>query len=91
MLSMCCSENLIEITFASSRRIAVDRSGLGAVSMVAERLPCGRVGHALLVMGTGCEPVRIDGCADEIGALHQVLVEMLVASSAPRDCGARVH
>jgi hypothetical protein len=91
MLSMSCCENLIEITFASTRRITMDRAGLSAVSMIAERQACGRIGHALLVLGAGAEPVRIDGGADEIGALHQVLMDMLVAASAAQDCGARVH
>ncbi len=82
MMTISCSDSLVEFTLTSERRVSVERRGLSAVTMRAERLACGRIGHALLLVGTReHDPVRVEGDAIEIGALHQYFLDLMMGDA----------
>ena len=81
MMTISCSESLVDITLGETRRVSVEMQGVTAMMLVAERRPCGRIAHTLVVANNfGTEPLRIDGSAGELGAIHEVLMEKLVGA-----------
>lgn len=80
MMTISCSGSYVDITLGESRRVSVEMHGVAAMMLLAERRPCGRIGHSLVVASSqGAEPVRIDGSLAELGAIHEVLMEKLLS------------
>ena len=83
MMTISCSGSLVDITLGETRRVSVEMYGVAAMMLLAERRPCGRIGHSLVVASSqGAEPVRIDGSLAELSAIHEVLMEKLLGERA---------
>ena len=79
MMSITRTASLIEIALDESRRIAFDTSAIKCAMLTADRLPCGRVVHAvLLAQAAGEAPLRIDGSLAELGVIHQYVMESMM-------------
>ncbi len=79
MMTISCSGSQVDISLSETRRVSVEMHGVAAMMLLAERRPCGRIGHTLVVASSqGAEPVRIDGSLAELGAIHEVLMEKLI-------------
>jgi hypothetical protein len=79
MLMITRTESLIEIGRGEGRAVALDVSGLLAVSLATERMACGRIRRVLAVeFGDGRPVLRIDGSPVELAALHDTVTEMML-------------
>jgi hypothetical protein len=80
MMTISCSGSQVDISLGETRRVSVEMRGVAALMLLAERRPCGRIGHTLVVASSqGTDPVRIDGSLAELGAIHEVLMEKLMS------------
>jgi hypothetical protein len=73
------TETSIEFGLGESKRLSIDVSCINGAMLAAERMPCGRICHALVLNVAGSvEPVRIDGGAIELTEVHSYLVETML-------------
>lgn len=80
MLMITRTESTIELGRADARTIRIDVGYITGAMLAAERAPCGRVRHALLLMtGCGSDPVRIEGSSAELAEVHQYVIETMQA------------
>ena len=85
MLSITRTEGAIEVAFDETRRLSVEVGEIDCAMLSAERAPCGRLLHALVLTGgSRWSPVRIEAGVGELGLIHQYVIEsMAAAASAP--------
>ena len=81
MMLITRTDSRIEFEIGESRSASIDVDRLTGVMLVAERAPCGRVFHALLLqIDGGGAPLRIEGGPFELTEVHQYVVETMVAA-----------
>ena len=79
MLMITRTDTTIELARAGTVTVCIDVARVSGVMLAAERMPCGRICHALLLMtGKGHDPIRIDGTAAELIELHHYVVETML-------------
>lgn len=76
MLSMTLADGFLELSLAE-RRLTIDVAAMSGAMLATERSPCGRVGHALVLSDPGGNTTRIDGSLDQLGMIHQRVIELL--------------
>ena len=82
MMMITRTESQIEFGISESRTASIDIDHLTGVMLVAERAPCGRMCHALvLLLDGGRDPIRIDGNPFELTEVHQYVVESMLRDS----------
>ena len=87
MMSISRSDNRIEIAFSETRRVAMPGDAIHGAMLTSERLPCGRVAHAVLVSyGAAASPARIDGSLAEVAAVHDYVLERMMESAGDAHC-----
>ena len=85
MMLITRTDSRIEFEISESRSASIDVDRLTGVVLVAERAPCGRLLHALMLqLDDGREPIRIDGGQFELTELHSYVVETMLGSTAQR-------
>jgi hypothetical protein len=83
MMMITRTESSIEFGLGETKRLSIDVSCINGAMLAAERMPCGRIGHALVLNVAGCaDPVRIDGGAIELTEVHSYVVETMLQLGA---------
>ena len=78
MLMITRTDSTIELSRSGAEKVRIDVARVSGVMLAAERMPCGRVCHALLLMtGKGFDPIRVEGAAMELLELHHYVVETM--------------
>ena len=73
MMMITRTETCIEFGLGESKAISIDVARITGAMLAAERAPCGRVLHSLLLLtDRGCDPVRIEGGLLELTEVHQL-------------------
>ena len=93
MMSITRADGLLEVTLERDRHMSIQMTGITGVTLSAEKLPCGRMAHALhLISNCESSPVRLDGSLVELSALHQYVLETMLDTNLDCPVGtARVH
>ena len=85
MLMITRTDSLIELAGGDRRHLAIDVAHVSAAMLAVERAPCGRVVQVLaLAFDNGGSPLRIEGAAYELTALHQTVSEMMLEGARAR-------
>ncbi len=92
MMMITRTESHIEFGLGGSRSVSIDVGSITGAMLAAERLPSGRVHHALLLMtGVGSDPIRIEGELLELAEVHCYLVETMIDAGEAETAFASVH
>ena len=84
MMMITRTESCIEFGIGELKAITVDVARITGAMLAAERAPCGRVFHSLLLLrDRGCDPVRIEGGLLELSEVHRYVVETMVYTGGP--------
>ena len=81
MMSITRTEDAIEVSFDEDRRFTIGTGVLNGAMLAAERAPCGRIRHALILNGDACGSMRLEGSLAELGLVHQYVIESMLARS----------
>lgn len=85
MLMVTRTDSIVELGRDGRRQVAFDTARLASASLSVERAPCGRIVQALLLQfRDGAQPLRIEGQAAELGALHQTVAEVMLEAGTIR-------
>ena len=92
MLMITRTESTIELGRGETRPISIDVGRICSAMLAAERAPCGRIFHALLLMiGSGVDPIRIEGSWLELTEVHQYIVETMRSVAKANQAEFSVH
>lgn len=90
MLMITRTESQIEFGVGETKRISIDVARITGAMLAAERAPCGRIFHALLLLcDGGADPFRIEGSLIELAEVHSYVVETMHYASGPAVYEAR--
>lgn len=91
MMMITRTESRIEFSMAESRKISIDVERITSAMLAAERAPCGRIFHALILsMGAGTDPIRIEGAPIELTEVHSYVVESMLYARTPAEITAPI-
>ena len=90
MMMITRTETRLEVGLQERGIVTIDVDRICGAMLAAERLPCGRLAHSLLLMvGRDADPVRIDGDPAELNEMHAYIVETMLACEKPAQPGSR--
>ena len=84
MMMITRTESRLEFGLGETKSISIEVDRIVSAMLAAERLPCGRIAQALLLMlDTGGDPIRVDGTPMELNEVHQYVIDTMLSSVGP--------
>ena len=86
MMMITRTASMIEFGSAESQTIRIDVERITGAMLAAERAPCGRIFHTLILStGPGIDPIRIEGAPIELTEVHQYVIETMLSIRTPAE------